>query len=56
MNLKKEKSGVKAHYYGQAEDLKQKMLRGKVFVDPKRIKFVEHKKFKAHPKITAHDS
>ena len=33
-----------------------KILRGEVFIDPKRIKFMEHKKFKALPKISGQDA
>ena len=54
--FKKEKFGLKAHYYGKAEDFMKKILRGEVFIDPKRIKFMEHKKFKALPKNTGQDS
>ena len=54
--FKKEKFGLKAHCYGKAEDFMNKILRGEVFIDPKRIKFMEHKKFKALTKITGHDS
>ena len=46
---------LKAYYYSKAEDFKQKILRGEVFVDPKRIKFIEHKKYKALPKIAGQD-
>ena len=54
--FKKEKFGLKAHCYGKAEDFMNKILRGEVFIDPKTIKFVEHKKFKALTKITGQDS
>ena len=46
----KEKFGLKAHYYGKAEDFMNKILRGEVFIDPKRIKFMEHKKIQSTPK------
>ena len=48
--FKKEKFGLKA------EDFMNKILRGEVFIDPKTIKFVEHRKFKALTKITGQDS
>ena len=54
--IKKEKFGLKAHCYGKAEDFMNKILRGEVFIDPKTIKFVEHRKFKALTKITGQDS
>ena len=54
--FKKEKFGLKAHCYGKAEDFMNKILRGEVFIDPKRIKFMEHKQFKALTKITGQDS
>ena len=54
--LKKEKFVLKAHCYGKAEDFMDKILRGEVFFDPKRIKFMEHKKFQALPKITGQDA
>ena len=54
--FKKEKFGLKAHYYGKAQNFMKKILRGEVFIDTKRIKFMEHKKFKALPKITGQDS
>ena len=54
--FKKEKFGLKAHCYGKAEDFMNKILRGEVFIEPKRIKFMEHKKFKAFPKMTGQDT
>ena len=54
--FKKEKFGLKAHCYGKAEDFMEKILRGEVFFDQKRIKFMEHKKFQALPKITGQDA
>ena len=54
--FKKDKFGLKAHCYGKAEDFMNKILRGEVFIDPKTIKFVEHRKFKALTKITGQDS
>ena len=49
--FEKEKVELKAYYYGKAEDFMNKILRGEVFIDPKKIKFMEHKKFKALPKL-----
>ena len=49
-NSKKRNLDLNAHYYGKAEDFMNKILRGEVFIDSKRIKFMEHKKFKALPK------
>ena len=34
VNTKKDKFGLKAHYYGKAEDFMKKILRGEVFIDP----------------------
>ena len=51
-NLKKRDLDFQAYYYGKTEDFMNKIPRGEVFIDPKRIKFMEHKKFKALPKNT----